>query len=125
MCFPSPILPQFPTDSRDEMAVVSLSNLADTLIVRIPDPHDIPPNWEVYPILGADPDEPEWRGEDEPAGVWDETTDEMVELTGIELQIPKTDLEPYLGTQVALRYKFRDESSLELSSDVLLMRIEP
>jgi hypothetical protein len=125
MCFPSPILPQFPIDSRDEMAVVSLSNLADTLIVRIPDPHDIPPNWEVYPILGADPDEPEWRGEQQPAGIWDDAADDMIELTGIELEIAKADLAPYLGTQVELRYKFADESSLELCSELLLMRIEP
>lgn len=125
MCFPSPLLPQFPSDPREKTVTVTLSNLADGLIVRIPDPHDIPPNWEVYPILGANPDEPQWRGEEQPAGVWDETTDEMVELTGIELEIPRTDLEPYLGSQVALRYKFLDESSLELSSEALLIRIEP
>lgn len=125
MCFPSPLLPQFPSDPRDKTVTVTLSNLADGLIVRIPDPHDIPPNWEVYPILGANPDEPQWCGEEQPAGVWDETTEEMVELTGIDLEIPRTDLEPYLGSEVALRYKFLDESSLELSSEPLLIRIEP
>jgi len=124
MCFPTPTLPQFPALDADEVATVTLSSLTDCLIVRIPDPHDIPPNWEVYPIFGADPEDPDWRGEQEPAGLWDEAIEDMVELKGIELRIEKADLETYVGMQVELRYKFADESSLELSSEPLLVRIE-
>ncbi|VVM61964.1 hypothetical protein PS662_01354 [Pseudomonas fluorescens] len=125
MNFSSPILPQFPPLNTDQPAVIELSKLRDCLIVRVPEPNDIPPNWDAYPIFGADPDEPDWRGVEEPTGYWDDAIEDMVKRTGIELKIPKADLERYQGRKVELRYKFADESSLEPCSEPLLILIEP
>lgn len=125
MNFPSPILPQFPARDPDKTAVITLSKLRGCLIARLPEPNTIAPNWDVYPILGADPEEPEWRGEEEPTGFWDDAIEDMVKRTGIELKIPKEDLAQYQGRTVELRYKFADESSLEPCSEPLLILIEP
>lgn len=125
MNFSSPILPQFPSSALGQTAVISLSNLRDCLIVRVPEPNDIPPNWDVYPILGLVPEEPDWRGDEEPTGFWDDAIEDMAKRTGIELKIPKADLEKYAGRTVELRYRFSDESSLEPCSEPLLILIEP
>lgn len=125
MNFSSPTLPRFPHPHPAEPAVIALSELRDCLIVRVPEPNDIPPNWDVYPILGADPDEPDWRGVEEPTGYWDDAMEDMVKRTGIELKIPKTDLAQYQGRKIELRYKFADESSLEPCSEPLLILIVP
>ncbi|MHC8365237.1 hypothetical protein ACYZT9_04995 [Pseudomonas sp. ZT5P21] len=125
MNFPSPILPLFPHRDADQTAVITLSELRDYLIVRVPKPNDIPPNWDVYPILGLDPEEPDWRGAEEPTGLWDDAIEDMVKRSGIEMKIPKADLERYSGRKVELRYKFADESSLEPCSEPLLIRVEP
>ncbi|RON95130.1 hypothetical protein BK672_12890 [Pseudomonas fluorescens] len=103
---------------------LQLSTLPDVLIVQVPDSSDFPANWSVYPILGDDPEEPEWAGEEVNTGTWDDAEDEMEKLTGIELQIPKEALRPYLNRVVELRYKFCDESSMEQFSEVLRLRIE-
>ncbi|WP_095112686.1 hypothetical protein [Pseudomonas sp. Irchel 3H7] len=103
---------------------LQLSTLPDVLIVQVPDSSDFPANWSVYPILGGDPEEPEWIGEEVDTGTWDDAEDEMEKLTGIELQIPKEALRPYLNRVVELRYKFCDESSMEPFSEVLRLRIE-
>ncbi|WP_447783598.1 hypothetical protein [Pseudomonas germanica] len=103
---------------------LQLSTLPDVLIVQVPDSSDFPANWRVYPILGDDPEEPEWIGEEVDTGTWDDAEDEMEKLTGIELQIPKEALRPYLNRVVELRYKFCDESSMEPFSEVLRLRIE-
>lgn len=124
MSFSAPMLPQFPSQAPDEVAIVTLSDLTDDLIVRVPDPQDIPPNWDVYPILGANPQEPEWQGVQQPTGIWDDVTEDMLNLARIELTIAKAELEKYLGAVVALRYKFADESSLEPCSEPLLIRVE-
>ncbi|WP_392885278.1 hypothetical protein ACF6ZU_16910 [Pseudomonas migulae] len=125
MNFPLPILPQFPRSESHQTAVVTLSQLRDCLIVKLPEPEDFPPNWDVYPILGRDPEEPDWRGIEEPTGFWDDALEDVVNRTGIELKIPKAELEKYGGTTVELRYKFADESSLEPCSEPLLILIEP
>ncbi|MHC8322309.1 hypothetical protein ACYZT4_16680 [Pseudomonas sp. GB2N2] len=124
MSFLPPTLPQFPRLAPNQIAVVTLSQLRDCLIARVPEPNDIPPNWDVYPMLGRNPEAPEWRGVDESTGFWDDTVEDMVKRTGIELKIPKGVLESYAGQTVELRYKFADESSLEPCSEPLLMRIE-
>ncbi|MFI8226901.1 hypothetical protein [Pseudomonas sp. NPDC085632] len=103
---------------------LQLSLLPDVLIVQVPDSSDFPANWSVYPILGDDPEEPEWVGEEVNTGTWDDAEDEMEKLTGIELQLPKEALRPYLNRVVELRYKFCDESSMEPFSQVLRLRIE-
>ncbi|HJR29688.1 MAG TPA: hypothetical protein VJ889_13340 [Pseudomonas sp.] len=123
MTFASASLPQFPDHPADQ-ATIQLSTFSEDLIVRVPDPNDIPPNWDVYPILGTNTEQPDWEGLAEPTGVWDEASDDMVKLTGIELRIPKTELEKYLNTEVELRYKFADESSLEPCSEPLKLYIE-
>lgn len=123
MTFASAYLPQFPDYPVDQVTI-RLSTLSEDLIVRVPDPNDIPPNWDVYPILGTNTEEPDWEGLAEPTGVWDEASDDMVKLTGIELRIPKAELEKYLNTEVELRYKFADESSLEPCSEPLKLYIE-
>jgi len=103
---------------------LQLSTLPDVLIVQVPDSSVFPANWSVYPILGDAPEEPEWAGEEVNTGTWDDAEDEMEKLTGIELQIPKEALRPYLNRVVELRYKFCDESSMEPFSEVLRLRIE-
>ncbi|WLG51747.1 hypothetical protein [Pseudomonas sp. FP1742] len=123
MSFAIAHLPQFPEHSADQ-ATIQLSTLSEDLIIRVPDPNDIPPNWDVYPILGTNSEEPDWEGLAEPTGVWDDASDDMVKLTKIELRIPKAELEKYLNAEVELRYKFADESSLEPSSEPLRLYIE-
>ncbi|WP_460147946.1 hypothetical protein [Pseudomonas sp. S2_A02] len=123
MTFAIPVLPRFPSHAPDK-ATVKLSNLNDSLIVRVPDPNDIPPNWDVYPILGADTEAPDWEGLAEPTGVWDEASDDVVKRKGIELRIPKAELEKYRNTEIELRYKFADESSLEPCSESLRLYVE-
>ena len=124
MSFSSPTLPQFPHPGPDQTAVVTLSQLKNCLIVRVPEPNDVPPNWDVYSILGLDPEAPDWRGEMEPTGFWDDAIEDLVKRTGIELKIPKADLAQYQGRKVELRYKFADESSLEPCSEPLVILIE-
>ena len=85
MTFAAAHLPQFPDHASDSI-ILRLSTLDDDLIVHVPDGQNTPPNWDVYPILGDDPEEPEWQGLSEPTGVWDDALDDMVGLTGIELQ---------------------------------------
>ncbi|MFW6750687.1 hypothetical protein ACKUG4_08315 [Pseudomonas glycinae] len=123
MTFAAAHLPQFPDHASDSI-ILRLSTLDDDLIVRVPDGQNTPPNWDVYPILGDDPEEPEWQGLSEQTGVWDDALDDMVGLTGIELSIPRFELEKYLNSTVELRYKFADEASLEPSSEPLTLHIE-
>ena len=121
--YAAPTLAQM-TSSASDALTLQLSVLPDVLIVQVPDSSDFPANWSVYPILGDDPEEPEWIGEEVDTGTWDDAEDEMEKLTGIELQLPKEALRPYLNREVELRYKFCDESSMEPFSQVLRLRIE-
>ncbi|WP_192563514.1 hypothetical protein [Pseudomonas gozinkensis] len=123
MTFAAAHLPQFPDHASDSI-ILRLSTLDDDLIVQVPDGQNTPPNWDVYPILGDDPQEPEWQGLSEPTGVWDDALDDMVGMTGIELSIPRFELEKYLNSTVELRYKFADEASLEPSSEPLKLYVE-
>lgn len=123
MTFAPPILSQAPGHP-PEKATVSLSTLGDELILQVPDATDIPANWEVYPILGTDPEDPDWQGQTQPTGIWDDASEEALKLNGIELRIPREALETYLNEEVELRYKFADESSLEPCSEPLMLCIE-
>jgi hypothetical protein len=102
---------------------LQLSVRPDVLIVQVPDSSDFPANWSVYPILGDDPEQPEWAGDEVDTGTWDDAEDDMEKLTGIELQISRQALHAYLNTDVELRYKFVDESSMEPFSQPLSLRI--
>ncbi|QXI14925.1 hypothetical protein [Pseudomonas hamedanensis] len=110
--------------SQDDCVTLQLSQLPDILTVQVPDSSDFAANWSVYAILGGDPEEPEWQGEEVDTGAWDDAEDEMEKLTGIELQVPKEALRPYLNREVELRYKFADESSMEPYSQALKLRVE-
>lgn len=123
MNYAAPTLSQIAASASDPLTL-QLSMLPDVMIVQVPDSSDFPENWSVYPILGDDPEEPEWEGEEVNTGTWDDAEDEMEKLTGIELQMPKEALRPYLNREVELRYKFCDESSMEPFSQVLRLRIE-
>jgi hypothetical protein len=121
--YAAPTLSQIAASSSD-ILTLQLSTLPDVLTALVPDSSDFPANWSVYPILGDDPQEPEWEGEEVNTGTWDDAEDEMEKLTGIELQLPKEVLRPYLNREIELRYKFCDESSMEPFSEVLRLRIE-
>ncbi|VVP77344.1 hypothetical protein PS925_00142 [Pseudomonas fluorescens] len=121
--YAAPTLAQIASSASDTLTL-QLSALPDVLIMQVPDSSDFPANWSVYPILGGDPEEPEWAGEEVDTGTWDDAEDEMEKLTGIELQIPKEVLKAYLNTEIELRYKFQDESSMEPCSAPLVLRIE-
>ncbi|KHA74809.1 hypothetical protein NZ35_00625 [Pseudomonas chlororaphis] len=121
--YAAPTLAQIASSASDTLTL-QLSVLPDVLIVQVPDSSDFTANWSVYPILGNDPEEPEWIGEEVDTGTWDDAEDEMEKLTGIELQIPKEALRPYLNREVELRYKFCDESSMEPFSGMLRLRIK-
>jgi hypothetical protein len=124
MTFAPPILPQLP-GHEPEKVTVTLSSLNDTLNVLIPDSDEIPPDWTVYLILGADAEYPEWDSHDVPTGIWDDPIDDAITTRkGIELEIPKAELEKYKNRAVELRYKFLDESSFEPCSEPLLLHIE-
>lgn len=121
--YAAPTLAQIASSASDTLTL-QISALPDVLIMQVPDSSDFPANWSVYPILGDNPEEPEWAGEEVDTGTWDDAEDEMEKLTGIELQIPKEALRPYLNREVVLRYKFCDESSMEPFSQVLRLQIE-
>ena len=121
--YAAPTLAQVASSAFDTLTL-QLSVLPDVLIVQVPDSSDFPANWSVYPILGGDPEEPEWAGEEVDTGTWDDAEDEMEKLTGIELQISKDVLQRYLNTTIELRYKFLDESSMEPYSAPLRLKIE-
>jgi hypothetical protein len=111
--------------AQDDCVTLQLSQLPDILTVQVPDSSDFAANWSVYAILGSDGEEPEWEGDEVDTGAWDDAEDEMEKLFDIEVQLPKEALQPYLNREVELRYKFRDESSMEPYSQPLRMRIEP
>ena len=121
--YAAPTLSQLSSLEPDRVTL-QLSLLPDVLLAGVPDSSDFPANWSVYAILGADPDHPEWAGEEVDTGTWDDAEDDMEKLTGIEVQIPKEALRPFLNTEIELRYKFQDESSQEPYSNPLLLRIE-
>ena len=121
--YAAPTLSQIAASSSDTLTL-QLSQLPDILIVQVPDSSDFAANWSVYAILGNDPEQPDWAGEEVDTGTWDDAEDEMEKLTGIELQLPKEVLRPYLNREIELRYKFCDESSMEPFSEVLRLRIE-
>ena len=121
--YAAPTLSQIAASSSD-ILTLQLSTLPDVLTALVPDSSDFPANWSVYPILGDDPETPLWAGEEVDTGTWDDAEDEMEKLTGIELQLPKEVLRPYLNREIELRYKFCDESSMEPFSEVLRLRIE-
>lgn len=123
MTLAPPLLPQLPHQS-PERQTLKLSSLSDSLQVLVPDSDDFPANWDVYPILGTDPESPDWAGAYAPTGVWDDAADDMVKLKRIELSIPWEVLAQYTGTTVELRYKFSDESSLEPCSERLKLYVE-
>jgi hypothetical protein len=110
--------------AQDDCVTLQLSQLPDILTVQVPDSSDFAANWSVYAILGSDAEEPEWEGDEVDTGAWDDAEDEMEKLFDIEVQLPKEALQPYLNREVELRYKFRDESSMEPYSLPLRMRIE-
>jgi hypothetical protein len=123
MMFTPPIVVQ-PHGHEAEKTTVQLSALNDTLPIRVPDSDFFRANWDVYPILGSDPDTPEWEGLEEPTGVWDDAADDMVKVSEIELHIPKEVLQRYANKTVELRYKFADESSMEPYSAPLILHVE-
>jgi len=123
MMLAPPILPQL-SSLPPEKTTVKLSSLSDTLKMLVPDSDHFEANWDVYPILGADPESPDWEGLQAPTGAWNDAVDDMIKLTGIELYIPKAVLEAYSNTAVELRYKFADESSLEPYSECVKLYIE-
>lgn len=123
MTLAPPLLPQAALH-KAELTIVKLSSLNETLKILVPDSDEFEANWDVYPILGADPDLPDWQGCKEPTGVWDDALEDMVKLGGLELHIPKAALEKYADSEVDLRYKFADESSLEPYSERLRLFVE-
>lgn len=112
------------SNQEPEITAVKLSTLSDTLKILVPDSDYFRANWDVYPILGDDPDAPDWAGLEEPAGVWDDAWDDMIKRNEIELHIPKEVLQRYSNTTVELRYKFADESSMEPYSAPLTLYVE-
>lgn len=125
MCvnYAAPTLAQVASSASGTLTL-QLSVLPDVLIVQVPDSSDFPANWSVYPILGNDPEEPVWAGEEVDTGTWDDAEDEMEKLTGIELQIPKEALLAYVNRDIELRYRFVDESSMGPFSQALRLRVE-
>lgn len=123
MHFSAPIVTDV-APAQDNRIILQLSRLPDILTVQVPDSSDFAANWTVYAILGSDAEEPEWEGDEVDTGAWDDAEDEMEKLFDIEVQLPKEALRPYLGREVELRYKFRDESSMEPYSQALKLRVE-
>ncbi|TVT84654.1 hypothetical protein [Pseudomonas sp. H3(2019)] len=124
MSFSIPVLIQSPVGTPVKVATVTLSSLSGALKVQIPDSDEIPANWDVYLILGADVDNPDWAGPEKPTGVWDDVCGEPIKVTGLELEVPKAELEKHKNGTIELRYKFSDESSLTPSSEPVRLRIE-
>lgn len=50
------------SNQEPEITAVKLSTLSDTLKILVPDSDYFRANWDVYPILGDDPDAPDWAG---------------------------------------------------------------
>ncbi|APC15915.1 hypothetical protein BLL42_09265 [Pseudomonas frederiksbergensis] len=124
MSFSIPMLTQFPVSTPAKETTVTLSSLSGALKVQIPDSDEIPANWGVYLILGADYESPDWAGPEEPTGVYDDACDDLIKVTGVELEVPEAELEKYKNSTIELRYKFSDESSLTPCSEPVVLRIE-
>lgn len=124
MSFSIPVLTQFPAGTLVEEATIALSSLSGALTVQIPDSDEFPANWEVYLILGADVENPDWAGPEVSTGIYDDACDDLIKVTGLELEVPKAELEKHKNGTIELRYKFSDESSLTPSSEPVLLRIE-
>lgn len=110
--------------AQEDCVTLQLSQLPDILTVEVPDSSDFSGNWSVYAILGSDAEEPEWEGDEVDTGAWNDAEDEVEKLFDIEVLLPKEALRPYLNREVELRYKFRDESSMEPYSQALRLRVE-
>ncbi|MDB5996698.1 MAG: hypothetical protein JWP42_3834 [Pseudomonas sp.] len=123
MMLAPPLLAPLSSQAPD-ITTLKLSTLSDTLKILVPESDYFRANWDVYPILGDDPDVPDWAGLEEPAGIWDEVWNDMIKRLDIELHIPKEVLHRYMNTTVALRYKFSDESSMEPYSAPIMLSIE-
>ncbi|WP_434569821.1 hypothetical protein [Pseudomonas sp. Z3-8] len=103
---------------------ISLAALGDTLNVLIPDADKISALWLVFPTLRAG-DIPGWKGEEVPAGRWDDPDQGPIKLTGLRVTVPKSVLETYQGKEVELQYWFSSESGQDLYSDPVKLKIEP
>jgi hypothetical protein len=103
---------------------ISLSALGNTLDVLIPDANGISAHWWVFPTLRAD-DIPDWEGKQVPAGRLDDPEQEPIKLTGLRVTVPKSELERYLGKEVELQYRFANESSQDIHSAPVKLKIEP
>ncbi|WP_434626135.1 hypothetical protein J3P84_23005 [Pseudomonas sp. Z1-29] len=102
---------------------ISLSALGNTLNVLIPDADGISADWWVFPTLRAD-NIPDWEGEQVPAGRWDDPDQGPIKLTGLRVIVPEKELRRYIGKEVELQYRFSNESSQDIHSAPVKLKIE-
>jgi hypothetical protein len=97
-------------------AEINLGSLAGPLVLSIPDNAMLYPEGTVYPILGKNPEDPEWEGEEINAGEWQEDKEEFERTLNLTLEVPKTALEQFKDKTIQLRYLSIGESSMLFSS---------
>ena len=105
--------------------VVSLSSPEESVHIIIPDSANIGPEQDVRAILGADDKTPDWAGDYDPIGRWNEETEEVERTPDFSVSVPLKALEKYMNTTVSLRYQSRNESSDVTSSLPLVLSIKP
>ncbi|QDG58682.1 hypothetical protein [Pseudomonas sp. NIBRBAC000502773] len=104
-------------------AEVSLSKFTGPLVASIPNDAKLFPEGTVYAILGADPEEPAWRGAKVNAGRWQASTGQYQQSANLKVEIPKEALERFTNQTTLLRYQTIGESSMSVSSEPISLTI--
>ncbi|VVM77885.1 hypothetical protein [Pseudomonas fluorescens] len=128
MLNPVPTL-NVPITGSPPQAEVQLNTSIDPLRLTIPDTAELPPEGDVYAIIG-DPEDPELEGEHSPAGEWvsppppaepDEGSYQQAKNLTVEVSLEE--LREFAGQTVQLRYQGVGESGLTYDSDPISLKI--
>ncbi|VVN55318.1 hypothetical protein PS687_01905 [Pseudomonas fluorescens] len=112
-----------PVNGPSNQAQISLCTFTCPLVVSIPNNACLFAEGMVYAILGADPENPEWKGAKIIAGELQEDTDQYQQLSNLKVEVPKKVLERFKNRTIPVSYQTTGESSLARSSDQISLTI--
>ncbi len=112
-----------PINGPSDQAQISLCTFTGPLVLSIPSNARLFAEGMVYAILGADPENPAWKGAKISAGELQEDTDQYQQLSNLKVEVPKKVLERFKNQTIQLRYQTIGESSLPFSSGQISLTI--
>jgi len=112
-----------PINGPSDQAQISLCTFRGPLVVSIPNTARLFAEGMVYAILGADPENPAWKGAKISAGELQEDTDQYQQLSNLKVEVPKKILELFKNQTIPVSYQTIGESSLTRSSDQISLTI--